>query len=222
MPTRVVLAEDSYLMREGLRSLLEALDDIDLVAACENFDELLEAVDRHDPQVVITDIRMPPTQTDEGIRAANQIRREHPDIGVVVLSQYAEPEYALRLFAEGSAGRAYLLKESVADLNALHAAIAEVGRGGSTVDPHVVEVLVAARIKEKESLLQRLSPRELEVLGEMAGGRNNAGIAEALFISQRAVEKHINAIFTKLDVSFEEDTHRRVRAVLVYLAETGE
>ena len=208
-------------MREGLASLLGTLEEVDLVAVCETYSELLDSVEKHLPAVVITDIRMPPTQTDEGIRAAIHIRDRHPDIGVVVLSQYAEPEYALSLFRDGSSGLAYLLKEQVSDLDALAAAMKEVMKGGSTVDPKVVDLLIAARIREKTSVLQRLSPRELEVLAEMAKGRNNAGIADALFISQRAVEKHINAIFTKLDLSFEEATHRRVRAVLLYLAETG-
>lgn len=221
MTITVVLAEDNYLMREGLASLLGTLEEVDLVAVCETYSELIDSVEKHRPAVVITDIRMPPTQTDEGIRAAIHIREHHPDIGVVVLSQYAEPEYALSLFRDGSSGLAYLLKEQVSDLDALGAAMKEVMTGGSTVDPKVVDLLIAARIREKTSVLQRLSPRELEVLAEMAKGRNNAGIADALFISRRAVEKHINAIFTKLDLSFEEATHRRVRAVLLYLAETG-
>lgn len=209
-------------MREALASVLGTLDDVELVAVCETYDQLLEAVEGHRPAVVITDIRMPPTQTDEGIRAANHIREHYPGTGVVVLSQYAEPGYALRLFRDGASGRAYLLKDRVGDIDVLSAAMAEVMRGGSIVDPQVVDVLVTARVREKESLLQRLSPRELEVLAEMAKGLNNAGIADALFVSQRAVEKHINAVFTKLDLSFEEATHRRVRAVLLYLAETGE
>ena len=221
MATTVVLAEDSYLMREGLASLLEALDDVELVATCENYDQLIDAVGEHRPNVVITDIRMPPTQTDEGIRAANYIREHYPDTGVVVLSQYMEPEYALRLFRDGSSGRAYLLKERVGDLDALASAMTEVMRGGSVVDPQVVDVLVSARVREEESLLRRLSPRELEALAAMAAGLNNTGIADALFISQRAVEKHINSIFTKLDLSFETETHHRVRAVLLYLAETS-
>ena len=221
MTTTVVLAEDSYLMREAVTSLLGTLDDVEMVAVCETYDQLIEAVEKHRPAVVVTDIRMPPTQTDEGIRAANYIREHHPGTGVVVLSQYADPEYALRLFRHGSSGLAYLLKDHVGDIATLSNAMAAVMRGGSTVDPQVVDVLVAARIREKESLLQRLSPRELEVLAEIAKGLNNAGIADALFISQRAVEKHINAIFTKLDLSFEEAIHRRVRAVLLYLSETG-
>jgi DNA-binding NarL/FixJ family response regulator len=188
---------------------------------CETYDELMAAVARHRPAVVITDIRMPPTQTDEGIRAANHIREQYPDTGVVVLSQFAEPGYALSLFRNGSSGRAYLLKDHVGDIGVVSAAMTEVMRGGSIIDPQVVDMLVAARIREKESLLQRLSPRELEVLAEIAKGLNNGAVADALFISERAVEKHISAIFTKLDLSFEESTHRRVRAVLLYLAETG-
>ena len=219
MTTTVVLAEDSYIVREGLRSLLELAEDIELVALCESYDELIQAVTNHDPAVVLTDIRMPPTQTDEGIRAAAEIRALQPDTGIVVLSQYAEPEYAMKLFRDGSSGLAYLLKERVADIEALRSAIEAVQRGDSVIDPQVVDVLVAARIKEDNSVIGRLSPRELEVLSAMAEGLNNAAIAEKLFISQRAVEKHINAIFTKLDLSFEEATHRRVRAVLLYLGE---
>jgi DNA-binding NarL/FixJ family response regulator len=216
MVIRLVLAEDSYLMREGISSLIEIEDSLALVASCENYDELIEAVDVHRPDVVITDIRMPPTQTNEGIRAANRIRERYPEIGVVVLSQYAEPEYAVSLFEEGSSGRAYLLKEKVGDLEQLKAAIEEVDRGQSVIDPDVVDLLVNAR---KASILERLTDRETEVLAEIARGRNNAGVAEALFISEGAVEKHINSIFTKLDLSPEEQTNRRVRAVLQYLAE---
>lgn len=219
MVIRLVLAEDSYLMREGISSLLELDDSLELIATCENYDELIAAVDAHSPDVVITDIRMPPTQTDEGIRAANLLRDTSPDTGVVVLSQYAEPEYALHLFEKGSQGRAYLLKERVADLRQLADAIAEVARGGSVIDPKVVDLLVKSRSKHKPSVLDRLTDRENEVLAEIAGGRNNAGIADVLYISERAVEKHINSIFTKLDLSHEEDTHRRVKAVLLYLAE---
>ena len=206
-------------MREGISSLLELDDSLELIATCENYDELIAAVDAHSPDVVITDIRMPPTQTDEGIRAANLLRDTSPDTGVVVLSQYAEPEYALHLFEKGSQGRAYLLKERVADLRQLADAIAEVARGGSVIDPKVVDLLVKSRSKHKPSVLDRLTDRENEVLAEIAGGRNNAGIADVLYISERAVEKHINSIFTKLDLSHEEDTHRRVKAVLLYLAE---
>ncbi len=219
MATRVVLAEDSYLMREGISSLLELDDDLDLVASCENPDELFAAVAEHRPDVVITDIRMPPTQTDEGIQAALQIRADHPDTGVVVLSQYVEPEYALRLFAGGSDGLAYLLKERVADLGELAAAIARVSSGGSVIDPKVVEALIEARIKQESSVLGRLTERELEVLAEMANGGTNAAIGDALFISPRSVEKHITSIFTKLDLSQSDEIHRRVAAVLLFLGE---
>lgn len=216
MATRLVLAEDSYLMREGISSLIAVEDSLELVASCENYDELIEAVDEHRPDVVITDIRMPPTKTNEGIRAANLIRDRYPDTGVVVISQYAEPEYAVALFEHGSSGRAYLLKEKVSDLDQLTAAIDEVKSGGSVVDPDVVDLLVAAR---KESILDRLTDRETEVLAEIAKGQTNTGVAEALFISEGAVEKHISSIFTKLDLPPENHSHRRVRAVLYYLAE---
>ena len=222
MATTVVLGEDNYLMREALASVLGTLDEVEVMAVSETYDELIENVKKHRPTVVITDIRMPPTQTDEGIRAANYIREQYPNTGVVVLSQYAQPEYALQLFRHGSSGRAYLLKDNVGDISALSAAMAAVTSGGSSIDPRVVDVLVQARVREEESLLQRLSPREVEVLAEMAKGLNNIAIADALFVSVRAVEKHINAIFTKLDLSFEETTHRRVRAVLLYLAATDE
>ena len=217
MAIRIVLAEDSYLMREGITSLLEVDDSLELLAACENYDELIEAVDEHGPDVVITDIRMPPTQTDEGIKAAHLIRDRYPDTGVVVLSQYAEPDYAVSLFEEGSSGRAYLLKEKVSDLDQLRIAIDEVRAGGSVVDPDVVDLLVRAR---QNSILDRLTEREMEVLGEIAKGRNNAAIAKALYISERAVEKHISSIFGKLDLSHQEDTNRRVKAVLLYLSES--
>jgi len=218
MAINVVLAEDSYLMREGLRSILELIDDVQLVAACDDYASLLAAVDEHEPDVVITDIRMPPTQSDEGIRAALEIRSRHPETGVVVLSQYAEPEYALKLFSDGSSGRAYLLKERVGDIDTLSAAITEVSGGGSRMDPQIVDVLVRARLAA-QSPLNRLTPRELEVLAEMAKGLNNAAVADELFISQRSVEKHINSIFAKLDLSPEESTHRRVQAVLLYLGD---
>lgn len=216
MTLSLVLAEDSYLMREGISALLAEHDAYELVAACSNADELLEAVDKHNPDVVLTDIRMPPTQTDEGIRAALAIREAHPGTGVVVLSNYVEPEYALRLFEHGSAGLAYLLKERVGDLEHLAKAIEEVAAGGSVVDPQVVDALVSARTS-KPSVLDRLTPRELEVLGEIAQGRSNAAIGDVLFVSSRAVEKHINSIFTKLDLSLQDSIHRRVHAVLLYL-----
>lgn len=218
MVLRLVLAEDSYLMREGIGALFALDDDLDLVATCETHEGLMAAVTEHRPDVVITDIRMPPTQTDEGIRAARQIRTEHPEIGVVVLSQYVEPDYAMRLFEDGSEGRAYLLKERVADLDELSAAIRRVHEGGSVVDPKVVDALISARSRDDgSSILDRLTEREQEVLAEMAKGGTNAAIGEALFISARSVEKHIGSIFTKLDLSESVDANRRVSAVLLYL-----
>jgi DNA-binding NarL/FixJ family response regulator len=219
MATAVVLAEDSFIVREGIRMLLEATEDVDLVAAADDYDELMSQVADHGPDVVITDIRMPPTRTDEGIRAALEIRASRPETGVVVLSQYAVPGYVLALFEHGTAGLAYLLKESVGDLNELLAAIGQVAQGGSVIDPKVVEVLVAARAAEAGSTLDRLTPRESEVLEHVAEGKTNAAIARDLYLSERAVEKHINSIFTKLDLSFEEDVNKRVRAVVLWLAE---
>ena len=218
MAIRIVLAEDNVLLREGVSRLLEGEQDLDLVAACGDYDELLEAIETHDPDVVLTDIRMPPTGTDEGIRAAAHLRKERPSTGVVVLSQYAEPAYALSLLEDGSEGRAYLLKERVSEVDQLLRAIHEVADGGSVIDPKVVEVLVAARARASRSPLARLTPRETEILGEMAQGKNNAAIAATLVLSERAVEKHINSIFSKLGLSEEIDVNRRVKAVLLYLA----
>lgn len=219
MVLRVVIAEDSFLMREGIATVIGLDDKLDLVAAAATFDELVEAVDEHRPDIVITDIRMPPTQTDEGIRAANLLRTEYPNIGVVVLSQYVEPAYALRLFEDGSEGRAYLLKERVGDGDELSAAVQRVSEGGTVVDPKVVDALMQDHSRAKPSVLERLTEREREVLEQMATGASNGGIGEALFISARSVEKHINSIFTKFDLAQDTDTHRRVRAVLVYLSE---
>ena len=219
MVIRLVLAEDSFLMREGISASIELDDELELVAACGSYDELLAAVGTHRPDVVLTDIRMPPTQTDEGIRAADHIRTEHPEIGVVVLSQYVEPDYAVRLFADGSDGRAYLLKERVGDIAELSAAIQRVAAGGSVLDPAVVDALIEGRASNATSVLDRLTEREREVLAEMATGRSNAAIGANLFISPRSVEKHIGSIFTKLDLPETDDVNRRVRAVLVYLTE---
>jgi DNA-binding NarL/FixJ family response regulator len=221
MAIRIVLAEDNVLLREGVSRLLEGEKDLDLVAACGDYDELIGAIEEHEPDVVLTDIRMPPTGTDEGIRAAAHLRKERPATGVVVLSQYAEPAYALALLEDGSEGRAYLLKERVSDVDQLLRAIHEVADGGSVIDPKVVEVLVAARAKASRSPLARLTPRETEILGEMAQGKNNAAIAGALVLSERAVEKHINSIFSKLNLSEDVDTNRRVKAVLLFLSERG-
>jgi len=217
---RLVLAEDSYLVREGIKLLVGSEPDLELVADCGDLPSLLAAVDEHSPDVVLTDIRMPPTNTDEGIRAAEALRDSHPQVGVLLLSQYVEPGWALHLLERGSEGRGYLLKERVGDLAELTRAIRTVADGGSVIDPRVVDTLVEARMRRRESLLDRLTPRELEVLGEVAQGRNNAGIAASLVLSERAVEKHINSIFSKLDLATRDDhVHRRVRAVLLYLAE---
>ena len=216
MALSIVLAEDSFIVREGVRMLLEDAG-YELKAAVETYDELLEAVEQHHPEVVITDIRMPPTRTDEGIRAARAIRANHPEVGVVVLSQYVEPGYALALFEAGAEGLAYLLKERLGDFDQLEHAINEVRTGGSVIDSRVVDALVAGRAKP-QSPIERLTARESEVMSEMAQGRSNSAIAENLFLSERAVEKHINSIFTKLDLIPEKETNRRVRAVLVFLA----
>lgn len=217
MPLRVALAEDNVLLREGVARLIEAQPELELVAVCEDYDSLMAAIDAAHPDVVLTDIRMPPTGTDEGIRAAAHLRTAAPSVGVVVLSQYADPAYALALLEDGSEGRAYLLKERVSDIDDLLYAIREVARGGSVIDPKVVEALVDARTHADRSPVGRLTPREREILGEMAQGRNNAAIASRLVLSERAVEKHINSIFSKLGLSEEPDTHRRVKAVLLFL-----
>ena len=218
MAVRVVLAEDNYLVREGVGRLIDAEADLEVAASCADFDGLMAAVEEHHPDVVVTDIRMPPTGTDEGIRAANQLRERLPDLGVVLLSQYSEPAYALQFLEQGSRGRAYLLKERVSDIDQLAKAIREVAQGGSMIDPEVVDALVAARSRTTDSPMRRLTPRETEILSEMAQGRNNAAVAGALYLSERAVEKHINSIFSKLGLSQEPDVHRRVKAVLLFLA----
>jgi DNA-binding NarL/FixJ family response regulator len=221
LPIKVVLAEDSYLVREGMRRMLEQEPDIELLAVCEDYDSLLSAIASTQPDVVLTDIRMPPTGTDEGIRAAERLRQVRPTAGVVLLSQYADPGYALAFLERGTEGRAYLLKERVADLDQLLAAIRQVAQGGSVIDPKVVEALVAARSRAAPSPLARLTPREREVLSLLAEGRSNAAVAEGLVLSERAVEKHINSIFAKLDLPEARDAHRRVKAVLLFLAEQG-
>jgi len=220
VPIRVVFADDNYLLREGVKQLIETRPELELVATATDFQSLLDTVEKTKPDVVITDIRMPPTGTDEGIRAAEQLRTSLPQAGVVVLSQYVEPEYALSLLARGAAGRAYLLKERVSDIEQLVNAIREVARGGSMIDPQVIEALVAARIRKPDSPLRELTPREREVLAAIAQGKNNAAIAGQLFLTERAVEKHINSIFSKLGLQEEKDTHRRVRAALLYLSES--
>jgi len=220
MAIRLVLAEDHYLVREGVRRLLEAAPDFEVAAACGDLGSLLEAADRERPDVVVTDIRMPPGHTDEGIQAARRLRETQPDLGVVVLSQYANPSYALALLDTGSNGRAYLLKERVHDLDQLATAIRTVSRGGSLIDPKVVEGLVADRARAAMSPVNELTAREREVLRKMAEGENNASIAEALVVTERSVEKVIHSIFMKLGLTWEPSVHKRVKAVILYLAES--
>ena len=219
MPIRVVVAEDNLLVREGVRQLLATVPEIELVALCADRDSLLAAVETEKPDAVLTDIRMPPTNSDEGIDVAMRLRETSPRTGVVVLSQFLEAAYALRLFEQGASGRAYLLKERVSDLDQLVNALREVTRGGSVVDPKVVEALISARSRKKESALDALTPREGDVMAQVAQGKNNAAIATALFLTERGVEKHINAIFSKLGLSEERDAHRRVKAALLFLNE---
>ncbi len=216
-----MVADDHYLVREGVRRLIEAEPELDLVAVCEDLHSLLAAIDDHRPDVVVTDIRMPPTNTDEGLRAASHVREVNAEAGVILLSQYADPQYALGFLEHGSRGRGYLLKERVADVDELVAAIREVARGGSVIDPEIIDALVAARGRAGDSPIRFLTPRESEILSEMAQGKNNAAIADSLVLSERAVEKHINSIFSKLNLSEEPDVHRRVKAVLVFLADQG-
>ena len=222
MPIRLVLAEDHYLVREGIRRVIETEPELEVAAVCDDLDSLLAAIEEEKPDVVLTDIRMPPTGTDEGLRAAEHLRRQNPKAGVVLLSQYADPAYALAFLEHGSRGRAYLLKERVSDVGQLLAAIREVAKGGSYIDSQVIDALVTARSKSEASPLGLLTPRELEILTAMAQGKSNAGIAEALTLSERAVEKHIGSIFAKLGLMEEREVHRRVKAVLVFLADRRE
>ena len=216
---RIVLADDDYLVREGVRRLLETRPELEVIASCGDLDALLEAVDAHAPDVVLTDIRMPPGGADEGIRAAAQLRETHPEIGVIVLSQFADPEYALVLLEQGSERRGYLLKERINDLEQLAGAIHDVAEGGSAIDAKIVESLVAAGSQQEESPLEALTPRERDVLEQMARGKNNAATAKALVITEQSVEKYIHSIFQKLGLTWQEDVHRRVKAVLLYLSE---
>lgn len=219
MVFRVVIAEDSYLVREGLRQLLAGAPEVEVVAVCEDAIALVETIDRDGPDVVLSDIRMPPFREHEGIDVAARLRDTHPDVGVVILSQYAEPAYAVELFENGSEGRAYLLKERVGNLAELVAAIEAVAEGRSMIDPKIIDLLMAEHVRSAPSLLDELTAREREVLTEVATGKSNAAIAESLCLTKRAVEKHINAIFMKLNLRESEDTSRRVKAALIYLAE---
>jgi DNA-binding NarL/FixJ family response regulator len=219
MAVRVGIADDSFLIREALTRLLGDIEEIELVAVCADGDELADAIEARHPEVVVVDIRMPPTMTDEGIRLAAQLRETHPEVGVVVVSAHAEPSYALALLESGSEGRAYLLKDRLHSRAQLLAAIETVAHGGSVIDPKVVEVLMHGRPRETKSQLDVLTPRERAILVEMARGASNAAIAETLGLTKRAVEKHINAVFSKLDLPLAGDVSRRVRAVLLFLSQ---
>jgi DNA-binding NarL/FixJ family response regulator len=219
---RVVLAEDSFIVREGLREILGRRPGIEVASAHGDLGSLMAAVEADPPDVVITDIRMPPNHTDEGIQAAAELRETHPDVGVVVLSQYSHAGYVLDLLGSGSDGRAYLLKERVHDLDQLTSAIEAVAAGGSVIDPKIVEVLVAARDRAEASGLEQLTPREREVLSEIAQGKSNLAIASSLDLSKRAVEKHIHSIFMKLGLAGELEVSKRVKATLLFLADGHE
>ncbi len=219
MTVRVVVADDNFLLREGLERLLATVEDLEVVASCGDYDSLLAAVDEHRPDAVLADIRMPPTHTDEGVRAALAIRATHPATGVVMLSQHASPSYAFALLGGAATGIGYLLKDRVSDVHQLAGALRTVATGGSVVDPLVVQELIAARRVLADSPLATLTEREQDVLAAMAEGLSNAAIATRTYSSERTVEKHIATIFTKLALANEPDTNRRVKAVLVYLTE---
>ena len=218
---RVVVAEDHLLMRAGVAALLSTEDDLDVVGLCGSYPDLLACVARTAVDVVVTDVRMPPSLTDEGIRAAVSLRRTHPGVGVVVLSQYLDPQYIRALIADGSRGRGYLLKDRVVSEGELVSAVRVVAGGGSFIDPMVVESLVSAENRLESSPLRRLTARERETLMEVAKGRSNAAIAAGFRISERAVEKHINSIFTKLGLTGDRDINRRVTATLMMLSSVG-
>lgn len=217
IPIRILLGEDNFIAREGIVRVLESIEDVDLVDCCSDLPTLRQAVETMQPDIVLTDIRMPPTHTDEGIQLAGELRTSHPGIGVVVLSQHIEPLYAATLFEHGSDGRAYLLKERLADREELVRALREVADGRSVIDARVVDELLRARKRRDASHLDKLTPRELEILSLVAEGKSNSAIADLLVITKRAVERHINAIFWKLDLGEAEDVSRRVKAVLLYL-----
>ena len=218
-PIRVVVADNSYLIREGLASILGRASEVDLAAVCSSGLELQAAIAAENPDVVVTDIRMPPSGTDEGIRVATRLRETSPTTGVVVLTQDAQPSYALDLFDKGAARRAYLLKDRTRTLGELIAAIETVARGGSVIDPLILDALIQARSRAAHSWLSDLTAREREVLAEIASGKSNGAIAESLFLTKRAVEKHVNSIFSKLNLSESQDASRRVKATLIFLSE---
>ena len=217
---RIVIGDDDYLVRQGIERALESQNDLEILASCDGYDSLVDAVERHQPDVVVTDIRMPPTMSDEGVRLASYLAATRPTTGVVVLSQYDEPEYVLALLEPGAERRSYLLKEKISDVDQLAAAVRSVADGGSVIDPQVVERLVQAKANRKPKL-EWLTPRERDVLEAMARGMSNSAIGTHLGIGLRSVEKHISSIFAKLGLSEEMDVHRRVQAVLTFLSEVS-
>jgi DNA-binding NarL/FixJ family response regulator len=221
MTLRLVVAEDNLLVREGLEQLLAGADGLEVVRTSADLDGLLESISHERPDVVVTDIRMPPTRTDEGIQAAERLRQTAPEVGVLVLSQFSDPAYVLKLLDAGSDGRGYLLKERVHDRGQLSTAIRAVADGGSVIDPKLVEVLVSGRAALERSPLRDLTSREREVLAEIAEGKSNAAIAESLVLTKRAVEKHINSIFTKLGLADAHDVSKRVKATQLFLSDTS-
>jgi DNA-binding NarL/FixJ family response regulator len=221
MALRVIIAEDSLLMREGVRQVIDRNEDLGVVGDCGDLPSLQRLVEQERPDVVVTDVRMPPTFADEGIRFAVDVRQTHPELAVVVLSQYAEPAYANALLGEGSARRAYLLKERVSEPNQLADAIRTVVRGGSVIDPTIVDLLVAASSRRPRSPLAALTEREMAVLDQVAQGKSNAAVGAALYLTERTVEKHINTMFAKLGLAATPDVNRRVAAVLLLLSERG-
>jgi DNA-binding NarL/FixJ family response regulator len=219
---RVIVADDAYLVRAAVTEVLGGASEVDVVAVCDTLDALTQSIDALEPDVVVSDIRMPPTGADEGIRMAESLRETHPDVGVVILSQFLEPQYVVRLFERGADRRAYLLKDRIADRNQLPRAVEEVADGGSVVDPMVVDTLVRAQERDERSPLADLTPRERDVLAGVAEGKSNATIAAELFLTKRAVEKYIHAIFVKLNIPDDLEVSRRVKAALVYLGDVSD
>ncbi len=222
MSLRVVIADDSLLVRKGVEQVLADQPNVEVVGSYADLPSLLEAIETDPPDIVLTDIRMPPSLSDEGIRVAALLRETHPNVGVVVLSQYAEPVYALALLEAGSDRRGYLLKERLYDRSQLLSALETVADGGSVVDTRIVDVLVADKARAERSPLAELTAREREVLAQIAQGKSNSAIADSLVLTKRAVEKHINSIFSKLDLSDAEDSSKRVKATLAFLSEDGD
>ena len=218
-PIRVVIADDAHVIREGLAATLSTAPDIELVGICSDGNELSAAIAAQHPDVVITDLRMPPGGDNEGIRIASRLRKTDPDVGIIVLSQYVESAYAVALMEDGASGCAYLLKDRIHDREELLSGIRAVAARGSVLDPCVIEALIEGRAREANSPLAVLTPREREILAEIAEGKSNAAIAHSFVLTKRAVEKHVNSIFAKLDLPGPETVSRRVKVALLFLAE---